>query len=55
MALRKSCKRIAIWWYGGVKLLPRLILKMNTGTVDMTTSISDKFKPMEQVSTLHST
>ena len=34
-----------VYGYGGVKLLPRsLTLKMNTGTVDMTTSISDKFK-----------
>ena len=42
-----------VYGYGGVKLLPRsLTLKMNTGTVDMTTSISDKFKPMEQVSNI---
>ena len=37
--------------YGGVKLLPTdLTLKLDTKTVDMTTSISDKFKLVEFVS-----
>jgi hypothetical protein len=36
---------------GGVKLLPRqLTLEMNTNTTDMTTSISKKFKAMNEVS-----
>ena len=39
--------------YGGVKLLPReLTLKMNTNTADMSTSISEGFQPMEQVSNI---
>ena len=39
--------------YGGVKLLPRRKrLEMDEGTVDMTTSISDRFRPMEQVSNI---
>lgn len=39
--------------YGGVKLLPRkLTLKMNTDSSDMTTSISNKFKAMEQISNI---
>ena len=42
-----------VYGYGGVKLLPRsLTLKMNTETVDMTTSISDNFKAMDQVSNI---
>ena len=37
--------------YGGVKLLPRMLtLKMDTNVTDMTTSISDKFKAMTEVS-----
>jgi hypothetical protein len=39
--------------YGGVKLLPRsLILNMNVDALDMTTSISNKFKVMDQVSNI---
>jgi hypothetical protein len=39
--------------YGGVKLLPTdLTLKLDPNTVDMTTSISDKFKLVEGVSNL---
>ncbi len=39
--------------YGGVKLLPTdLTLKLDPSTVDMTTSISDKFKLVEAVSNL---
>lgn len=37
--------------YGGVKLLPTdLVLSMNTNSVDMTLSISDRFKVMKEVS-----
>lgn len=37
--------------YGGVKLLPKsLTVNMQLGNVDMTTSISTKFKAIEQVS-----
>ena len=39
--------------YGGVKLLPRrMTLEMNTDTTDMTTSISTRFRAMEQVSNI---
>jgi hypothetical protein len=39
--------------YGGVKLLPRkMTLDMDVNTPDMTTSISTKFKAMEQVSNI---
>jgi hypothetical protein len=39
--------------YGGVKLLPRnLTLKMDTSKPDMTTSISNKFKAMTDVSNI---
>lgn len=39
--------------YGGVKLLPRkLTLDMNIDSPDMTTSISTKFKAMEQISNI---
>ena len=39
--------------YGGVKLLPTIMtLNMDTQSVDMTTSISKKFKPMKQVSNI---
>ena len=40
-----------VYGYGGVKLLPRrLTVKMDTTKPDMTTSISDNFKPMRTVS-----
>lgn len=39
--------------YGGVKLFPRdLVLNMDTNTADMTTSISDYFKPAPAVSNI---
>jgi hypothetical protein len=39
--------------YGGVKLLPRIkTLEMNINTADMTTSISNNFKPMPEVSNI---
>lgn len=39
--------------YGGVKLLPRnLTLNMDLSKPDMTTSISDKFKAVEQISNI---
>jgi hypothetical protein len=39
--------------YGGVKLLPKkLTMNMNTDSVDMTMSISSKFKAMEEVSNI---
>jgi hypothetical protein len=42
-----------IYGYGGVKLLPKeLTLKLDTLTVDMTTSISKKFNSMDAVSNL---
>jgi len=42
-----------VYGYGGVKLLPRkLILSMDTGTTDMTTSISKNFKVMPTVSNI---
>lgn len=42
-----------IYGYGGVKLLPKLlVLKMDENTVDMTTSISDKFKLEEEVANI---
>lgn len=42
-----------IYGYGGVKLLPKsLTLKINPNVVDMTTSISDKIKVMNEVSNL---
>lgn len=44
-----------VYGYGGIKLLPReLTLHMDTDTSDMTTSISDKFKPMPLVSNITS-
>jgi hypothetical protein len=40
-----------VYGYGGVKLLPKkLTLEMNVGSVDMTTSISNKFKAVNQIS-----
>ena len=40
-----------IYGYGGVKLLPTdLTINMNTATTDMTTSISSKFKAVEETS-----
>ncbi len=39
--------------YGGVKLLPKkLTMSMNTNNIDMTTSISQSFKPMEEISNI---
>jgi len=39
--------------YGGVKLLPtKLTLEVDINTTDMTTSISDKFKSVDQVSNI---
>ena len=39
--------------YGGVKLLPRtLTLKMDVTVPDMTTSISDKFKAVDEISNI---
>ena len=39
--------------YGGVKLLPKaLTLAMDVNSADMTTSISDKFKVLEEVSNI---
>ena len=39
--------------YGGVKLLPKnLTLQMDISTLDMTTSISNKFKTMPEVSNI---
>lgn len=40
-----------VYGYGGVKLLPtKLTRNLDTTTADMTTSISDKFKAVEQMS-----
>ena len=40
-----------IYGYGGVKLLPRMLtLNMNITNTDMTTSISNKFKPIHAIS-----
>lgn len=42
-----------VYGYGGVKLLPtKLTLEMNTDTVDMTTSISKKFKVVNKLSNI---
>lgn len=42
-----------VYGYGGVKLFPkRLVLRMNTDTVDMTTSISDKFNIIDKISNI---
>lgn len=42
-----------IYGYGGVKLLPRkLTIKMDTSTPDMTTSISNSFKAIEETSNI---
>jgi hypothetical protein len=44
-----------VYGYGGVKLFPRLAtLNMNTCTKDMTTSISNKFKAMPEISNVTS-
>jgi hypothetical protein len=60
--LPHHCKTVHVWrsrnpinqleyGYGGVKLLPRkLTMNMNTTSLDMTTSISDSFKVMDEVS-----
>jgi hypothetical protein len=42
-----------VYGYGGVKLLPtKLTLEMNIESVDMTTSISEKFKVVNQISNI---
>ena len=42
-----------IYGYGGVKLFPRkLVLQMDTNTADMTTSISENFKVIDQISNI---
>jgi hypothetical protein len=42
-----------VYGYGGVKLLPtKLTLEMNIESVDMTTSISEKFKVVDQISNI---
>jgi hypothetical protein len=42
-----------VYGYGGVKLLPKILtLKLDTSTVDMTTSISNKFNPMSTISNI---
>jgi hypothetical protein len=42
-----------VYGYGGVKLLPRkLTLNMDTSKPDMTTSISEYFKPMPEISNI---
>jgi predicted RNA-binding protein with PIN domain len=42
-----------VYGYGGVKLLPtKLTLEMDTESVDMTTSISKKFKAVNQISNI---
>ena len=42
-----------VYGYGGVKLLPRqLTLSMDVTRPDMTTSISDKFKPVQVISNI---
>ena len=42
-----------VYGYGGVKLLPRLLtVNMDVSKPDMTTSISDQFKPVEIVSNI---
>lgn len=42
-----------VYGYGGVKLFPtQLTIDMDVNTPDMTTSISNKFKAMEQVSNI---
>lgn len=42
-----------VYGYGGVKLLPRpLTIKMDITKPDMTTSISNSFKPMDEVSNI---
>jgi hypothetical protein len=42
-----------VYGYGGVKLLPKkLTLEMNAGSVDVTTSISNKFKAVNQISNI---
>lgn len=44
-----------VYGYGGVKFLPKnMVLAMDTNTVDMTTSISKRFKSMPKVSNITS-
>ena len=39
-----------VYGYGGIKLFPRrLTIKMDTSKPDMTTSITDKFKPIQDI------
>lgn len=51
----RSCNPIngLEYGYGGVKLLPKkLTINMDVNNIDMTTSISDKFKAMPEVSNI---
>jgi hypothetical protein len=42
-----------VYGYGGIKLFPRLLTKkMDTSKADMTTSISSKFKPIDQIANI---
>ena len=42
-----------VYGYGGIKLFPRrMTINMDTSKPDMTTSITDKFKPMPQLSNI---
>jgi len=42
-----------VYGYGGIKLLPRdLTINMDTSKPDMTTSISSKFKPVNEISNI---
>lgn len=42
-----------VYGYGGIKLLPKdLTMCMNLNTIDMTTSISSRFKPINEVSNI---
>jgi hypothetical protein len=42
-----------VYGYGGIKLFPRrMTIHMDTSKPDMTTSITDKFKPMPQISNI---
>ena len=42
-----------VYGYGGIKLFPRLAtINMDTSKPDMTTSISDKFKPVNEISNI---
>jgi hypothetical protein len=42
-----------VYGYGGIKLLPKnLTMKMKLDTVDMTTSISNRFNPIDEISNI---